>query len=229
MTKKGQNLNKTLILIVLSFMFVAGCQTNNTAKRVLPILGNYDIEYSLVNGKEVSDTIYQKIPFFYYTNQDSIIVKSTDIKNKVWIADFFFTTCSTICPKMTKQMKRLQKMTKDLASEVQFISFSINPRHDQPHVFKNYIKHHQIDDTNWLFLTGNEEETHRLGIENFLVASMRDASAQDGYAHSEAFTLVDKSGYVRGVYNIADTTQVEQLEKDLRKLLQHEYNFTGSK
>jgi protein SCO1/2 len=76
-----------------------------------------------------------------------------------------------------------------------------------------------------VFLTGDEAETHRLGIEDFRVFAGHDDLAEDGYAHSEAFTLVDKEGYVRGVYNVADSKQVDQLEKDIRKLLKYEYNY----
>lgn len=218
-------------LLVLSLVVALfSCKEKEEKKKsVLPYLGNYDIEYNLIDGLEVADTIYPTIPFFHYLNEDSIRVKSTDLKGKIWVADFFFTTCSTICPKMTAQMKRLNVMTKDLSDEVQFISFSINPRYDQPSILKRYKNYHGIEAKNWVFLTGDEAETHRLGIENFLIAAGQDAEALDGYAHSEAFTLVDKEGYVRGVYNISDTTQVDQLNKDIRKLLKYEYNVDGSK
>lgn len=91
------------------------------------------------------------------------------------------------------------------------------------------MKHHGIKSANWQFLTGNEEETHRLGIENFQIFAGRDDEAEGGFAHSGAFTLVDKEGYVRGVYLGTDKAQVELLEKDLRKLLKYEYGINGSK
>jgi protein SCO1 len=212
--------------LVLAF---SSCTSKpNVQKKVLPFLGNYDIEYNLIDGLEVADTIYPTIPFFYFLNEDSLVVKSTDLKGKIWVADFFFTTCSTICPKMTAQMKRLNVMTNDLSDNVQFISFSINPRYDQPAILKRYKEHHGIKAKNWVFLTGDEAETHRLGIENFMIAAGQDADALDGYAHSEAFTLVDKEGYVRGVYNISDPAQVDQMNKDIRKLLKYEYNIDRS-
>lgn len=219
---------RLLFILPLIVILFSCTEKEKEVKRVLPILGNYDIEYNLIDGLEVADTIYPTIPFFHYLNEDSVRVKSTDLKGKIWVADFFFTTCSTICPKMTAQMKRLNVMTKDISDHVQFISFSINPRYDQPSILKRYKEHHGIEAENWVFLTGNEEETHRLGIENFMIAAGEDADAVDGYAHSEAFTLVDKEGYVRGVYNISDPTQVDQMNKDIRKLLKHEYNIDGS-
>lgn len=220
---------KTILASFVFLLIVFSCSVKEEeVKKVLPILGNYDIEYNLIDGVEVADTIYPTIPFFHYLNEDSVRIKSTDLKGKIWVADFFFTTCSTICPKMTAQMKRLNAMTADISDQVQFISFSINPGYDQPSILKRYKKHHGITAKNWVFLTGNEEETHRLGIENFMIAAGEDADAVDGYAHSEAFTLVDKEGYVRGVYNIADPAQVDQLNKDIRKLLKYEYDINGS-
>ncbi|MEY3238316.1 MAG: hypothetical protein RI883_2417, partial [Bacteroidota bacterium] len=100
--------------------------------------------------------------------------------------------------------------------------------HDTPSELKKYKNHHNITTSNWQFFTGKEEETHQLGIENFMIFAGRDDEAEGGYAHSGAFTLVDKEGYVRGVYLGTDMKQVEQLEKDLRKLLKYEYDIVGS-
>lgn len=199
------------------------CTRKEEKIRVLPFLGNYDLEYKLVDGKEVVDTIFPQIPFFAYLNEDSIRVTSKELMGKVWIADFFFTTCSTICPGMTAKMKALNEATTDLKNEVQFLSFTINPLNDKPSVLKAYKKAYKIKATNWIFLTGDEEETHRLGIENFMIAAGQDPNAVDGFAHQEAFSLVDKEGYVRGVYNIQDNNQLKVLEKDLRKLIKEEY------
>lgn len=218
-----------LLLFLFTLVLLWSCNSDKGKKeRVLPYIGDFDIEYKLVNGKEVADTVFPTIPFFYFLNQDSVIVKSTDLKNKIWVADFFFTTCSSICPGMTQNMKELNEKTQDLKDHVQFISFSINPDYDKPHVLKEYMKIHSIKTSNWLFLTGDEVETHRLGVEDFHIHAGQDDSTNDGYAHSEAFALVDKEGHVRGVYNVADPKQLEQLETDLRKLLKYEYNITGS-
>lgn len=215
-------------LFFVLIVFLAACKPEEKKVHVLPFLGNFDIEYKLVDGVEVADTVYPTVPYFYFRNQDSVIVRSTDMKGKVWIADFFFTTCPTICPKMTRNLQKLNLSTQDLKDHIQFISISINPDHDQPSVLKRYREHYGITTSNWVFLTGNEEETHQLGIENFQIFAGRDDEAEGGYAHSGAFTLVDKEGFVRGVYLGTDPKQVEQLEKDVRKLLKDEYGVDGS-
>lgn len=214
---------KRISFFSLIVLLIIACQQKEK-KHVLPFIGNFDVEYKLVDGVEVQDTVYPTVPFFYFRNQDSVIIKSTDMKGKVWVADFFFTTCQTICPIMTTNMKRLNERTKDLQDHVQFLSFSINPDHDTPSQLKRYIKHHHLSTKNWYFFSGKEEETHRLGIENFQIFAGRDDEAEDGFAHSGAFTLVDKEGYVRGVYLGTDEKQVKQLEIDLRKLLEYEYD-----
>jgi hypothetical protein len=123
----------------------------------------------------------------------------------------------------------LNNKLKDLSSDIQFMSFSINPDFDTPSQLKRYKEHYQINAKNWDFLTGNEDETHRLGIENFQIFAGRDDEAEGGFAHSGAFTLVDKEGFVRGVYLGTDIKQVKQLEQDVRLLLKEEYGIVRSK
>jgi len=196
----------------------------------LPILGNVDLLYKTVNGQTKVDTLYPSIPPFRYLNQDSIWVDNTHYKNKIWVVEFFFATCPTICPIMNTQFKQLNRETASLQKHIQFLSFSINPKHDTPYVLKKYMKDHQILANNWDLLTGNEAETHRLGIENFLTFAGRDEEAQGGYAHSGSFTLVDKSGHVRGVYAVTnpDLTvnqkEYKRLKTDVFNLLKYEYH-----
>ena len=215
---------KFLIPFIL-LLTLLSCNQSEKKVRVLPYVGNFDIVYSMVNGKEVADTVYPKMIDFSYFNQDSLVVKSSDMKGKIWIADFFFTSCPTICPKMTEQMKRLNGMTKDINEHIQYMSFSINPKYDTPEQLRKYIQVHKIKAKNWQFFTGNEARTHDLGINNFQIFAGQDASAAGGYAHTGAFALVDKEGYVRGVYLGTDPKEVNKLEIDLRKLLKYEYSI----
>ena len=214
-----------LVLIYLLF----SCSQSPKKDNKLPYIGNYDLQYDTINGKEVIDTVYPRIPEFTFLNQDSIKVNSTSLKGKVWVADFFFTSCPTICPKMTAQLKRLSTKTKALSNEIQFISFTINPSFDTPSVLKAYKKRNGIIQKNWVFLTGKETYTHALGVDYFQVFANKDIASEGGYAHSPAFVLVDKKGYVRGVYVGTETDQVDKLEKDLRNLLYTEYNVIRAK
>jgi protein SCO1 len=233
MTKKPLMLKRNPInfsVIALLFLLIACTEKK---ERVLPILGNYDLEYKTIDGKEVLDTVYPTIPPFRFLNEDSIWVSNADFKGKIWIAEFFFATCPTICPVMNQQMKRFTEETKDIAEYYQILSFTINPKNDSPSVLKKYKESHGISLKNWSFLTGvHEDEVHRMGIENFITFAGRDDESAGGYAHSGAFTLVDKKGYVRGVYAITNydssinESEYKRMITEIRKLLKYEYKLS---
>lgn len=217
-----------LVIGFIGMLLLVAC-TSKQQERALPIYGNYDVITSETNGVQTTDTVYPKIPHFSYLNQDSNRIDSKQLKGKVWIANFFFTSCPSICPPMMAQMKRLNILTKDIANEVQFLSFSIDPSTDQPSVLRNYIKNNGLSTKNWQFFTGNEAQTYSLGVNHFMVHAKKDPMAAGGFAHSDGMVLVDKSGYVRGIYLGTQTKEVNQLNKDLRKLLAIEYGINSKK
>ncbi len=186
----------------------------------LPYIGSIDIVYNEENGQVISDTIYERIPLFHFINQDSLAVSNSSYSGKIWITEFFFTTCPTICPIMNVEMLDIYKHVNELglSDKVQFLSFSIDPDQDTPRVLSSYKNSYCDSCLNWDFLTGDETETHRLGIENFKIFAGRDEDAEGGYAHSGAFSLVDTLGHVRGVYNITDYDgSVNKLERQRLK------------
>lgn len=217
-----------LSLIILS-AFLSCTNRENIKQRVLPILGNYDIEYKTEKGKEIADTVYPKVPDFRYLNQDSVWVSKGDFKGKILIVDFMFTHCPDICPPMTSQMKRLSVLTKDLSDQIQFISFTIDPERDTPFRFRQYIKEMGIDAKNWSFLTGDETETYDLALQYFHVGAQRSDNPEEDFLHDDEFVLVDKEGHVRGLYAGTETEQVDKLHQDIRKLLKYEYNISSAK
>lgn len=204
-----QRINIILVLLLLA----TGC---NVPKKKLPFLGNPDVVYTEKNGFFYADTLYPKIPNFTFLNQDSTTVNRKTYKGKIWVVEFFFTQCPTICPIMNKQLKRVyqavQSETPDFKQKFQFLSFSIDPKNDSPSKLKKYKTSHNLPYSNWDFLTGDEALTHTLGIQNFLTFAGKDDASAGGYAHSGSFTLVDAKGYVRGVYAVTnfDTSVNEQ-------------------
>lgn len=221
-----------IVLIVFIGMLLFSCTEKPTK---LPILGNADVVYHEKDGITIADTIYPKIPAFSFLNEDSIVVSNDNFKNKIWIVEFFFATCPTICPIMQKQLKNVVKATQGFENNIEFISFTIDPTHDSPSKLKAYKKQNKILNKNWTFLTGDEATTHRLGIENFLTFAGRNEEALGGYAHSGSFTLVDKAGYVRGVYNVTNfdlsvnKSEYNRLVNDVESLLINEYGISKSK
>ena len=213
----------TLVLL----LFLASCGGIESS-RSIPFIGHYDLKYSVNDGVQVIDTVYQPIQSFTYQNQEGRQVTNKSYANKVWITEFFFATCPTICPIMNVQMTNLTKevRTMNMEDQVQFLSFSIDPTKDTPEALKKYKNLHCVNCKNWDFLTGDEEFTHRLGIESFKVFAGREEEAEGGYAHSGAFSMVDRDGYLRGVYNITDfdgainKIEYQRLLEDLKILIE---------
>lgn len=217
-------------LFPLAVILLVGCGSEQEVKpRALPFAGNYNVVVSETDGVRSVDTIYPKIPAFAYLNQDSVMIQSSAMKGKVWIANFFFSHCPSICPPMTSQMKRLNILTNDINKYLQYMSFSIDPDRDTPARLREYISENGIEARNWYFFTGNEAKTHRLGVEHFLVHAESSELAPGGFAHSDGLVLVDREGHVRGIYHGTSTEEVDQLNKDVRKLLSIEYGINCKK
>jgi len=189
---------KNVVLVSFISLLFFGCEVKEPS---LPYLGKYDVLYR----KGGNDTIYQKIPDFSFLNQDSLTVTRKAYQGKIWVAEFFFTSCPTICPIMAKQLLRCyHAFPPKVHEDLQFLSFSIDPSNDSPSKLRKYREIYHLPSKNWDLLTGNEAETHRLGIDYFMVFAGKDALSSGGYAHSGAFTLVDGQGYVRGVYPVTN-------------------------
>jgi len=215
------------IFICFGLIVAFSCETDEIVNP-LPILGERDVEYVIIDGKEIADTLYHVVPEFEYLNQDSLLIRSKDIKEKVWVADFFFTNCPSICPPMTSNMDALAQATIDLSDHVQFLSFSIDPMRDTPSNLRRYIERRDIKATNWHFMTGDEDATHLLA-KSFFNGAERNSEADGGFGHTEYFALVDKEGHVRGIYQGTSIEQMDVLDNDIRKLLKDEYGIDGVK
>ena len=208
-------MKKQLAVITLIFAFgFSAC--NSQKKNKLPILGRTD--YVEVNGK--IDTVYHTIPDYSFVDQDSTEVTPKTFENKVYVADFFFGTCPTICPVMKQQMLRIYDRFK-LNPEFGIISHTIDPDHDTVAYLKDYSERIGIMDNDvWHFVTGKKEEIYDLGTAaGYMVQVGEDASAEGGYIHSGAFILVDKERRVRGFYDGTVAADVDILMNDIDRLL----------
>jgi protein SCO1/2 len=198
------------ILLVLS-LFIASCQE----KKSLPFLGPKDTH--LVGGKV--DTIYHQIPPFRFLNQDSTWVSEKDMAGKIYIADFFFTSCPTICPKMKTQLLRIYERYA-ANDQIRILSHSIDPAFDTPSVLKKYAERLQVKAPRWNMLTGDKAAIYKLGEKSYMVTAQEDKNEAGGFVHSGAFILVDKNRHVRGIYDGTQETEVNHLIEDIEILLQ---------
>ncbi len=197
------------VLLALSLL-TASCQE----KKSLPFLGPKDTR--VVAGKV--DTIYHQIPAFRFLNQDSVWVSEKDMEGKIYIADFFFTSCPTICPKMKTQLLRIYE--RYAANDaIRILSHSIDPTYDTPNVLKQYAERLQVKAPRWNMLTGDKAAIYTLGEKSYMVTAQEDKNEAGGFVHSGAFILVDKNRHVRGIYDGTQEAEVNHLIEDIEILL----------
>ena len=193
--------------ITFIFLVVLGCQQ----EKKLPFLGPKEIE-------KQGDTLYHKIPNFKFLNQDSLWVSQKDMAGKIYVADFFFTTCPTICPTMKTQLLRIyDKFAED--DRVRILSHTIDPEYDGVRVLKDYAKKLNITSPRWNLVTGKKSDIYRLGEKSYMVTAQEDANEVGGFVHSGAFILVDQNRHVRGIYDGTKEEDVNHLIEDMTLLL----------
>ncbi len=208
--------HKLKIYSLLSLATIVASCTSTPKK--LPIYGEREAIKKMVNGVEVIDTLYQTIPKFSFLNQDSIIINQDSLNNKIYVADFFFTSCPSICPIMKKQMLRAYDKYKGNA-EVKFLSHTIDPKHDSIAVLKNFSNKLGVNAKQWYFLYGDKETVYNLAKNSYMSSTFEDRAAPGGIVHSGYFLLVDKNKRIRGAYDGTDETQVTQMIDDMQVLL----------
>lgn len=211
----------SLLILPAIFLLIFSTARHNFTK--LPVYGNKEAVTRQLSGKTVTDTLYHTIPPFSLTSQDNRTITEKDLQGRIYVADFFFTTCGTICPKMTKQMVRLNWKLKDHAfSDVMLVSHTVDPETDTPAVLKKYAASHEADEKRWIFLTGDKQQIYELGVNGYLISASEDVLAPGGFLHSEKFVLVDKKGRIRGFYDGTSTEEVDKLADDIKLLLKEE-------
>lgn len=169
-----------------------------------------------------------EVPNFEFTNQDGNLISNAFYEDKVWVVEFFFTTCPTICPKMNANMVKIQdKYYANL--DFGLASFSINPKHDTPEILKAYAKAHGATLKNWQFLTGDQEVIYQLANTGFTLFAGENSEAEGGFEHSGMFALIDKEGNIRSrlddlgnpiaFYDGLDPKGVQMIIEDIAILL----------
>ena len=192
--------------ILFSFIAIIGC-SEKEAK--LPFLGN-----PIVNR---NDTIFPKISSFKFTNQDNKPVTNETFANKIYVADFIFLSCPTICPKMTSEMKSVYDVYKT-NPDVSFLSHTIDPENDTVERLKLYKESMNIS-ANWHFVTGKKEDILSIAEKSYFTTAYNDSKEPGGYVHGGGLMLVDENGHIRGVYDGTNATETQRLIADIKILL----------
>ena len=201
------------IFLIYSIVFYFGCSQKKSSV-LLPIYG----EKKIIAG----DTIYHQIASFNLTNQIDQVVNQNTTKNKIYIANFFFASCQSICPMMSNQLQEVQKAF--LADDsVLILSHSVNPLHDTVAVLSNYADTYGVKTNKWHLLTGNKKQIYDLAKTSYLVNAFEDDGSPEGFLHSELFLLIDKKARIRGMYDGTNTSEVKKLIEDVKLLKQETY------
>ncbi|MDB5197670.1 MAG: electron transporter SenC [Flaviaesturariibacter sp.] len=192
---------------------------------VVPMPGHYIYDSVITKtekGKQLTDTVWHKLPDFSLTNQLGKQVGWEDMKGKVVVADFFFTHCPTICPAMTMNMKRLQdgissgqRVGDQQPRFVQFLSFSVDPERDSVPALKTWANRFEINPDHWWLLTGNKKTIYDLSIEDMKVLAIDGKGEDTSFFHTDMMVLIDKNRNIRGYYHGLDTASIGQLSRDI--------------
>lgn len=175
----------------------------------LPVLGP-------VVEKEGKMTAH-RIQDFSLVNQDGRPITITDWDNKIVIADFFFTRCPSVCPKMTRSMKEAQESFNG-DPDLLLASFSVDPDRDSLEVLQGYSKKYKLDNSNWDLITGDKKTIYKLARNSFMLVAADGDGGPEDFIHSEKLVLIDKEKRIRGYYNGTDEKEITQLIRDIKKL-----------
>ncbi len=156
--------------------------------------------------------VYSGVAPFELTDALNRKISLNDLHGKIWVANFMFTTCGSICPTMTKNMGMIYKNFQQ-DDALRFVSVSVNPENDSPEVLMSYARKHSADPEKWFFLTGNREDIQKLAVESFKLGDIKEP-----VFHSPSFALVDRQGRIRGYYDGTDDAAVQKLIGDIVRL-----------
>ncbi|PKV49460.1 protein SCO1/2 [Aquimarina sp. MAR_2010_214] len=200
--KKNSYIGISFIILVFGIIFIpkivnriksTSIVKNDRMSASNPV-ANEKLSYIKINEE------LKKVPEFAFLDQDSILITNHDYKGKVYIAEFFFTSCPTICPKMSKNLVYLQNQLKDYEN-FGVASFTINPKHDTPKRLKKYAEKYKVTDPDWHFLTGDREDIYELANAGFNIYAAENPSVPGGFEHNGYFALIDQEGYIRSRYD----------------------------
>ncbi|AOM79046.1 SCO family protein [Pedobacter steynii] len=203
-----------LNLSCLFLLFLFSCKEE--PKR-LPFLQMEQSE-RVVDGKTVIDTVFRTIPAFKLLNQDSMAVTEKDFNGAIYVADFFFTSCPTICPVMHRNLLKVYKKYEG-NPEVKLASHTIDVKYDVPSRMKAYASKLGVKGTQWEYLWGTKEEIYALAERNYIVAAKEDKNVPGGFMHQGYLILVDKEKRIRGAYDGTVDKDVKKLMEDMDILL----------
>ena len=212
-------MNKTGLIISFAVMIIGVFIAYKMLDKPMPlkIYSPKDLNPELVDEDQRDIYKNHRIRDFRLVNQDGDSVTDSFLKDKIYVADFFFTTCPTICPAMSNELERVQEAFEgDLG--IQIVSHTVQPEYDSPEILKEYAALHKANPNQWTFLTGDKSEIYSLARKSYFAVTTEGDGGISDFIHTENFVLVDKKKRIRGFYDGTSADDVNRLIKDIKIL-----------
>lgn len=202
--------------VILLFICSIACHNDHSS---IPYFDTADFEPLWIGDEIESNTNLHKIADFSFVNQNNETVTNDTYKDKLYVTDFFFTTCPSICPMMTKNMYHLQEHFKE-TNEVMLLSHTVTPWVDSVAQLKRYAIANEVIDSKWNLVTGTEEDLYRIARTSYFAEKEIGLQlSSDDFLHTENFILVDGNRHIRGIYNGTIKKDIERIKEDIEVLL----------
>lgn len=212
-----------LLLLLAPLLFVVWYFYNKNENKPIRTLSYFGPKRAL----KINDTTYHTIPPFYFIDQYNNKVTESDVKGKVYVTDYFFTTCQSICPVMSTQLERAYKQFKD-RSDFMILSHTVDPETDSVAQLLSYSKLHGVTDKRWLFVTGEKKHLYEVARQGYLLNAEEGDGGEEDFIHTQNFALIDKERHIRGFYDGTDSIDISRMLVDI-KLLLAEYDYKEKK
>lgn len=209
-----------ILVIAIPIAYIMVSQANTPS---LPFINPTDVQSEMVDSSVQNIGRNHKIGAFRLLDEQNKIITDEVIDGKVFVAEYFFTTCGSICPIMNQQMQRVQTAF-DGNEAFEILSFTVDPENDKPEQLLNYAKSHAYRSGQWHFITGSKKDLYSLARTSFFVLKPAEAAnlgdAGSDFIHTNNFVLVDQNRHIRGYYDGTNPIEVDQLILDIEKLLE---------
>jgi protein SCO1 len=210
------------ILLIIPAAFISWFFNQRAQDKPIRYLPYYGPKYA----NKLTDTSYHTVTSFKFINQDNEEVNETTFKNTIYVTEYFFTTCKTICPIMNTNLIKVYQTFKH-KPDFKLLSHTVDPETDSAKVLKEYAINHGVTDKKWLFVTGSKKELYAMARKSYLLNAEQGSGDEDDFIHTQNFALIDREKHIRGFYDGTDNNEIERLITDIN-LLYKEYEFKST-
>ena len=212
-----------LVLLLVPSAFIGWYFYTETEQKPIRTLAYFGPK----NYSNKKDTAYHTVPPFFFTNQYNNKVTENEVKGKIYVTDFFFTTCKSICPIMCNELVRVYKKFKN-RNDFLILSHTVDPETDSVKQLLDYAKMHEVNDDKWWFVTGEKKHLYEIARKGYLLNAEEGNGGAEDFIHTQNFALIDKERHIRGFYDGTDSIEINRMIVDLN-ILFDEYAYKEKK